>query len=172
MLISLYPLLKPPFLKKGVFFGRWKMQVTSSKSFTILKWLIELNFYASIMVLIIGCVMSISETNSFFEFNVDLYGALANNLRMILLYLAFTEVFLCLLCFFLSKTQFFMLIGLSLIMMAGSIEVYSTINDIEVDPNFSIFFIYTGLSHGAFGLLAYLLKANHADPKTDFRPSP
>jgi len=135
----------------------------------ILKWLVELNFYFSIIVLVIGCLMSVTENNSFFEFNVELYGALANNLRMILVYLALTEVFLCLWCYFLGKTQFFMLIGLSLMLMTGSLQVYSVINDIEVDPNLSIFFIYTGLSHVAFGALSYLNKANQTHQKSGFQ---
>jgi hypothetical protein len=137
-------------------------------SLTILKGLVEVNFYLSVVVLIAGCVLSISQNASIFEFNVDLYGPLANNLRMILVYLALTEIFLCVGCFLLDKPQFFLLIGLSLALMIGSLEVYGMVNDIEVDPNLSIFFAYTGLSHIAFGLLAYILKANAPDTTTRF----
>ena len=147
------------------------MKATSTISLTFLKWLVELNFYSSIAVLIIGCVMSISDAHSFFEFNVELYGALANNLRMVLVYLAFTEVFLCFWCFFLGKTQFFMLIGLSLLAMTGSLHVYSVINDVEIDPDLSLFFMYTGLSHIAFGALVYLNKSSQTDTKSGFRQS-
>jgi hypothetical protein len=139
-----------------------------SKSLTILKGLVEVNFYLSVVVLIAGCILSISENASIFEFNVDLYGPLANNLRMILVYLALTEVFLCIGCFLLNKPQFFILIGLSLVLMIGSLEIYGMVNDIEIDPNLSIFFAYIGLSHIAFGLLAYMLKANAPDTKTRF----
>jgi hypothetical protein len=139
-----------------------------SKSLTILKGLVEVNFYLSVVVLMAGGILSISENVSVFEFNVDLYGPLANNLRMILVYLALTEVFLCIGCFLLNKPQFFILIGLSLVLMIGSLEVYGMVNDIEIDPNLSIFFAYTGLSHIAFGLLAYMLKANAPDTKTRF----
>lgn len=139
-----------------------------SKSLTILKGLVEVNFYLSVVVLMAGGILSIAESASIFEFNVDLYGPLANNLRMILVYLALTEIFLCIGCFLLNKPQFFILIGLSLVLMVGSLEVYGMINDIEIDPNLSIFFAYTGLSHIAFGLLAYMLKANASDTKTRF----
>jgi hypothetical protein len=144
------------------------MKSMPSKSLTILKGLVEVNLYLSIVVLIAGGVLSISENASIFEFNVDLYGPLANNLRMILVYLALTEIFLCIGCFLLNKPQFFILIGLSLVLMIGSLEVYGMINDIEIDHNLSIFFAYTGLSHIAFGLLAYTLKANAPDTKTRF----
>lgn len=137
-----------------------------SKAPTILQGIVEVNFYLSVVVLISGCVLSISESSSVFEFNVDLYGPLANNLRMILAYLALTEVFLCVGCFLLNKPQFFLLIGLSLVLMIGSLEVYSMINDIEIDPNLSIFLAYTGLSHIAFGLLASIRKVHFPDTKT------
>lgn len=110
-----------------------------SKPLTILQGIVEVNFYLSVVVLISGCVLSISESASVFEFNVDLYGPLANNLRMILVYLALTEVFLCAGCFLLNKPQFFLLIGLSLVLMIGSLEVYSTINDIEKTPIYRFF---------------------------------
>jgi hypothetical protein len=138
------------------------MKTMPSKSLTALKAAVEINFYLSVVVLIAGCVLSVSASASIFEFNVDLYGPLANNLRMILVYLALTEVFLCIGCFLLDKTQFFILIGLSLVLMIGSLEVYSRINDIEVDPDLSIFLAYTGLSHIAFGVSAYLGEANTA----------
>jgi hypothetical protein len=144
------------------------MKSMPSKSLTILKGLVEVNFYLSVVVLMAGGILSISENASIFEFNVDLYGPLANNLRMILVYLALTEVFLCIGCFLLNKPQFFILIALSLVLMIGSLAAYGMINDIEIDPNLSIFFTYTGLSHIAFGLLAYMLKANAPDTKTRF----
>ncbi|WP_245549414.1 hypothetical protein [Methylomicrobium album] len=137
-----------------------------SKSPTVLKGLVEINFYVSVAVLIAGCVLSVSEDASFFEFNVDLYGPLANNLRMILVYLALTEVFLCIGCFLLRKSHFFILIGLSLVMMIGSLEIYGMINGIEVDPDLSIFFAYTGLSHIAFGLSAYFSNEKNINVKT------
>lgn len=144
------------------------MKATTSKSLTILTWIVEINFYLSIIVLIAGGILSFSDNGSLFEFNVDLYGPLANNLRMMLIYLAFTEIFLCVGCFLLGKTQFFMLIGFSLVLLTGSLQVYGAINDIEVDPNLSIFFTYTGLSHLVFGLLAYIQKPNQPASKTRF----
>jgi hypothetical protein len=142
------------------------MKAMPSKSRTALKGLIEINFYVSVAVLIAGCVLSISEDASLFEFNVDLYGPLANNLRMILVYLVLTEVFLCIGCFLSRKTQFFILIGLSLVLMIGSLKVYGMINDIEVDPDLTVFFAYTGLSHIAFGLSAYFSNEKNTNAKS------
>jgi hypothetical protein len=144
------------------------MNARPSKRLMLVKEMLAINFYVSVVVLIGGCVLSISENASLFEFNVDLYGPLANNLRMILVYLALTEVFLCIGCFLLRKAQFFILMGLSLVLMIGSLEVYGIINDMEVDPNLSIFLAYTGLSHIAFGLAAYLPKSSNSDTNTRF----
>jgi hypothetical protein len=141
------------------------MKVMPSKSLTALKGLIEINFYLSAAVLLAGCILPISENASPFEFNVDLYGPLANNLRMILVYLALTEVFFCIGCFLLRKAQLFILIGLFLVMMIGSLKVYGMINDIEVDPDLPIFFAYTGLSHIAFGLSAYFSNEKNINAK-------
>jgi hypothetical protein len=157
---TLYPLLNRPSAKGSFFYGRSNIKAMPSKSLALLKGLVEANFYVSVAVLIAGCMLSISEDASIFEFNVDLYGPLANNLRMILVYLALTEVFLCIGCFLLKKAQFFILIGLSLVLMIGSLAVYGMINDIQVDPNLSVFFAYTGLSHIAFGLLIYFPKSD------------
>ncbi|MEC4746904.1 hypothetical protein [Methylomicrobium sp. Wu6] len=147
------------------------MKTTSTKIFTILKWFVEVNFYLSVVVLITAGFLAISDNGSVFEFNADLYGPLANNLRIMLIYLAVTEAFLCIGCILLGKNEFFMLIGFSLVLMTVSLKVYGVINDMEVDPNLSIFFIYTGLSHLAFGLLAYLMKANRPALKTRFHQS-
>lgn len=144
------------------------MKTMPANSQMILKWIIEINFFISVIVLIAGGILSISDDGSIFEFNVDLYGPLANNLRMMLIYLAFTEVFLCIGCWLLGKTQFFILSGFSLALLTGSLRVYSIINDIEVDPDLSIFFTYTGLSHIAYGLTAYILKSNPSDTQTGF----
>jgi hypothetical protein len=52
------------------------MKAMPSKSQALLKGLVEINFYVSVVVLIAGGVLSISEDASLFEFNVDLYGPL------------------------------------------------------------------------------------------------
>ncbi|WP_024298865.1 hypothetical protein [Methylomicrobium lacus] len=142
------------------------MLTTPSISLTILKKCVEMNFYLSVIVLIASGILSLSDNGSIFEFHTDLYGPLANNLRMMLVYLALTEIFLCIGCFFSGNTHYFMLVGLSLTLMSGSLQVYSLINAIEVDPNLSLFFAYTGVSHLAFGLSAHLLRANRPHIQT------
>ena len=116
-----------------------------------IKLLIDANFYISVGVLITGCLFSVSPAHSFFEFNEELYGALINNLRIMMLYLAATEVVILAFCFFTKKYQFTILIGFFLILMIGSLEFYGEVNNVETDPNLPMFFLYVGISHILFG---------------------
>ena len=119
-----------------------------------IKFLLEVNFYISVIVLIAGGMLSASGSYSFFEYNEDLYGALDNNLRMIMVYLAVTEIVILIYCFLRKNFQVMMPVGFFLILMIGSMEFYGEINTIEIDENFPLFFFYTGLSHILFGVMA------------------
>ena len=126
----------------------------SFKGIRILKFLLNVNFALSVIVLIAGGFLSGSESYSIFEFNEDLYGALDNNLRMIMIYLAMTEIVMLGYCFFRKNFQALVPVGFFLILMIGSIEFYGEINAVEIDKNFPLFFLYIGLSHIFFGVSA------------------
>jgi uncharacterized membrane protein len=119
-----------------------------------IKLLLEVNFYISVIVLIAGGMLSVSGSYSIFEFNEDLYGALDNNLRMIMVYLAVTEIVILIYCFLRKNFQVMIPVGFFLILMIGSMEFYGEINTIEIDENFPLFFFYTGISHILFGIMA------------------
>ncbi len=53
-------------------------------------------------------------------------------------------------------------VGFFLILMIGSMAFYGQINAIEIDENFPLFFLYTGLSHILFGVMAGI-ERNSAD---------
>jgi len=124
-----------------------------------IKLLIDLNFYISVAVLITGCLFSISPQLSFFEFNEELFGALVNNLRIMMLYLAATECVILLYCFFTKKYQFSVLIGFFLILMIGSLQFYGEVNNVDIDANLPSFFLYVGISHILFGLKTSLVNS-------------
>jgi len=136
------------------------------KGLQIIKFLLEVNFYISIIVLIGGSILSVSGSYSFFEFNEDLYGALDNNLRMIMVYLAITESVILGYCFFRNNFKVLIPVGFFLILMIGSMEFYGEINSIEIDENFPLFFLYTGISHILFGVMAGIEK-NRANEQID-----
>jgi hypothetical protein len=102
--------------------------------------------------------LSLSDYYSLFEFNQELYGELDSNLKMTMAYIAITELVICAYCFFSKKTQAFVLVGFFLILMVGSVHFYGQINDVEIDENLSLFFLYTGASHLLFGVTSNLKK--------------
>lgn len=119
-----------------------------------LKAIITVNFYVSVLILVIGSGFCISPTYSYFEFNEELFGEMSNNLRLIMLYLGITELIVCAYCFLTQRIQFFIPVGFFLILMIGSIKFYGEVNNVEVDEDFPLFFLYTGISHVVFGSLA------------------
>ena len=129
------------------------MKSKTFKGIQGIKFLLEVNFYFSVVMLICSGILSLSDNYSLFEFNSDLYGALDNNLRMIMVYLAITESVVLGYCIFRKNYQAMILVGFFLILMIGSMEFYGQINSVEIDENFPVFFLYTGVSHILFGFL-------------------
>ena len=123
----------------------------NSMTLKSIKLLLEINFYIAVFFLLAGCVLSVSDSYSIFEYNEDLYGALDNNLRIIMIYLAMTEVAILIYCTFRNNFQIMIPVGFFLLMMIISMRLYGEINDIAIDENFSPFFLYTGLSHLLYG---------------------
>jgi len=137
------------------------------KAFKSIKFLLEANFYLSVIVLLAGCFLSVSDNYSLFAFNEDLYGALDNNLRMIMVYLAITEIVILLYCYFRKNFRVMIPVGFFLILMIGSMEFYGDINSIAIDDSFPLFFLYTGISHILFGVVIDIEKKNYTDSATN-----
>jgi len=59
-------------------------------------------------------------------------------------------------------------VGFFLILMIGSMEFYGEINTIEIDENFPLFFLYTGLSHILFGIMVNIEKTRIREEANKF----
>lgn len=130
-------------------------------NYTLLKVLhmvIEVNFYASLTLIIVGCGISLSDNYTLFDFNIELYGELGANLRVIMVYLAFTSVIIFGFCYITKQYHYYLLVGIFLLLMEPALVFYGQVNNVEIDPDLYPFFIYTGLSHLLFGLLPNTLK--------------
>ena len=125
----------------------------SIKFFHSISVLFKINFYISAIVLVGGCLLSATENHSIFEFNEDLYGAIENNIRVIMVYLAINELAILLYCFLTKNARIMFAVGLFLILLIGSLEFYAEINAIEFDQNLRLFFLYTGISHLVYGFI-------------------
>lgn len=120
------------------------------------KGVLDANFYISVITLIVVGFVSVTSANSWLEFNEDLYGPMANNLRFMLMYLAVTEIILCLFAFLRKNFKVFIVSGFFLILCIGSLKFYSMINDVEVDENIFVLFLYVGLSHIIYDIFTSL----------------
>lgn len=128
---------------------------------------VDANFYLSLIVMIFGSAFSLSEQYTIFEFNVDIYGELANNLRAIMGYLAFTEILIFFLCFLTKQYQHFILVGFFLLAMIGSLQFYGQINSVEIDVNLYWCLLYAGLSHILFGVMAVSKNKRKLDAQSE-----
>ncbi len=136
------------------------MNFIDSKLGQVTKFFVDANFYISVLFLLYGGFTGITEKYAIFDFNEDLYGAMHNNLRIALLYLAMTEIVICIYCFFAKQAKLMFFVGLFLLMMLGSLSVYGKVNGVPIDSNLPLFFLYIGLSHVVFGYLSGLEKPN------------
>jgi hypothetical protein len=130
------------------------MRVSGLKALPVLKFLVDANFYISVLVLVYGGGSAITENYSVFTFNEDLFGAMHNNLRIALLYLAMTEVVVGLYCWITKQPKMMLFVGYFLVMMLGSLAFYGQVNDVTIDSDIPSFFLYTGISHIAYGFMS------------------
>lgn len=129
------------------------MQQITDKAFYGMRLLIEANFYFSLVVLIFGSGVSISDRYTLFQFDSEIYGELANNLRIVMVYVAFTEILIFCFCFLTQQFQYYLIVGLFLMAMVPAFAFYGEVNNVEIDPDLTPFFLYTGISHFLRGLI-------------------
>jgi hypothetical protein len=129
------------------------MHNLTAKTTQGVRLLIEANFYFSLVIVIFGGAVSLSDNYTLFQFNADLYGEMANNLRIMMVYLAFTEALIYGYCFVTKQYHYYLLVGLFLMTMVPGLAFYGQVNDVEIDPNLDIFLLYAGMSHFLWGVM-------------------
>jgi hypothetical protein len=121
--------------------------VIDKKIVAMLKIACVLNFNASVIFLIVATVLSAIGNSLFFEDQTDLYGPMAGNLRLMLIYLCITIITIYIYCH--TKKQYLgiLMIGIFLLIMMLGLEVYDVLNQVPVDANYGLVFLYLGISH-------------------------
>lgn len=125
-----------------------------TKSQQLMKLLLAVNFSASLIFLLLVSIVTILGGPLIFEEQSDLYGPMASNLRLMLVYLCLTELSVFSFCRFSKDYQGVLLLGLFLVLMAISVEFYGEINEVPVDEYYRWFFLYLGVSHVAYSMVA------------------
>ncbi|MDD1621468.1 MAG: hypothetical protein LUQ11_08295 [Methylococcaceae bacterium] len=131
----------------------------NNKGFNVLKLILAINFNASVIFLLIVGVISAMGSTLFFDDQNELYGPMAGNLRLMLIYLCLTELAVYSFCRFGDNYQGLLILGAFLLILMVSIEFYGTINQVPIDDNYPRFFLYLGLSHIGYGALPSANKA-------------
>ena len=122
---------------------------------------IKVNFYISVVILMVFCLFSVSKLQSVVVFNEELYGILGGNLRMLIIYLGIIEMLVLMCCSAKNNFTLMILVGFYLLLLIESLKIYGDINGIEIDLQLSIVFAYAGFSHVLFGIRAAIAQADN-----------
>lgn len=122
----------------------------------ILTKIFQANFFLAAVVVVLAGFASLSDNLSVFDFNSEFAGALDNSLRMMMFYLAVTEIIVLVYCFASRNFRSTFFVGIFLMLVVGSLEFYGEINGVMIDENLPMFFLYTGASHCLYGLSVIL----------------
>ena len=130
-----------------------KTRSISFKSLDILQLILIINFNDSVIFLLIVSVLSISGSELFFGDNSDLYGPLANNIRIVLLYICIMQLSVYGLYQMSGNYGAVFSLGAFLLVLIVALNIYSEMNQVEVDENYNLVFLYVGLSHLLYGVM-------------------
>lgn len=133
-------------------------QTISKVSLNLLQLLLQINFNASVIFVLIVSALTMTGSELFFDNNSDLYGPLANNLRMIMLYLCMVQLAVYGFYQVNNNCAAVFTLGAFLVVLIISIEYYSVVNQIEIDQSYQQVFLYAGLSHLFYGGICVLRK--------------
>ena len=137
----------------------------NNKVLPLLKILPAINFNVAIIFLLIVSVISATGSAYFFDNNSDLYGPLASNLRLMMIYLTLSQFAVYCFCSYSQNHRFLVPVGLFWLMLMASIEFYGMVNQIPIDENYRWCFLYMGASNliygGYYGFTKYASKDIH-----------
>ncbi|MDO9269809.1 MAG: hypothetical protein Q7T96_11960 [Methylobacter sp.] len=126
------------------------------KTLQLLSMLSAVNFNASIIFLLIISLISAAGSAVIFDNNSELYGPLAGNLRLMLIYLTLSQFAAYCFCSYTQNYRPLVPVGLFWLLLMGSIEFYGMVNQIPIDEDYGRVFLYLGLSNLVYGGLMVL----------------
>ncbi|MGZ0079126.1 MULTISPECIES: hypothetical protein [unclassified Methylomonas] len=126
-------------------------QSITTKTMNFLQLLLQINFNVAVILLLISGAATIFGNTLFFEDSSDLYGPLANNMRLMMFYLCLIQIAAYSFYKLSNSPEALAALGVFLLLLIGSLEFYCSINQIEIDENYRQLFIYSGLSHLLYG---------------------
>ncbi len=116
--------------------------------------LIETNYYISVVAMVVSLIFVLAGKINILKFDGFMYGAIGNNLNVVIMYMILLSVLLPAYCFAKKKYQEITCLGGFYLLMPASLEIYSQINDIPLIGDYTLLFTYAGLSHISYSLIA------------------
>lgn len=135
------------------------------QKFDYLKIPLELNYAISAILLVSAALMPMIGEGSLFLDEEEIYGPLGNNLRLMGIYLALSDLLLWFYCFLKSDYSSLTFWGLFHLLIPNALQMYADVNDLPIEYESTKLFWYTGLSRIAFGL--YMIKKRGSEEKTE-----
>ena len=129
----------------------------------LLSLLPAINFNIAVIFLLAVSLVSVGGSPLFFENSSDLYGPLASNLRLMLIYLTLSQFSAYCFCSYTENYRLLMGVGLFWLMLIASIKLYGMVNQIPIDEDYGWLFLYLGLSNLVYGGFMVLKKYQEQD---------
>ncbi len=126
-------------------------QFSNYKIPSSLSLLLAFNFNIAVVLLLIVSFISAADSAVVFDNNNELYGPLAGNLRLMLIYLTLSQFAAYCFCSYTQNYRLLLPVGLFWLMLTGSLEFYGMINQIPIDEDYNWLFLYLGLSNLLYG---------------------
>ncbi|WGS87771.1 hypothetical protein [Methylomonas sp. UP202] len=126
----------------------------AGKTLDIVELLLQVNFNAAVLLVLISSALSMFGGAIYFEDNSDLYGPLANNLRLMMFYLSLVQIAVYSFYLYGNSPAAVAGLGVFLLLLTASLGFYASINQIEIDEKYAELFLYAGASHLVYGGLA------------------
>ena len=130
------------------------MSTIAKKSLIGFGYTLEANYYLALVVSLVVAVLSLIGDQSLFYSGNDNNNPVINNLKLLMVYLALAELSVFVYCTLRHSYRELIMVGLFLILLIGALEFYGQVNQLVVNQVFYLFFLYTGLSHLLYGILA------------------
>ncbi|MGZ5601896.1 MAG: hypothetical protein ACXWFX_15005, partial [Methylobacter sp.] len=128
------------------------------KVLQLLSLLPAINFNIAVIFLLAVSLVSVGGSSLFFDNSSDLYGPLASNLRLMLIYLTLSQFSAYCFCSYIENYRLLMAVGLFWLMLMASIKFYGMVNQIPIDEGYGWLFLYLGLSNLVYGGFMVLKK--------------
>ncbi len=111
-------------------------------------------YYLALGISLCAAVSVWVDGGGFFQLDSELYGALVNNIKMVLIYAFIGQALMFYFCTIQHNFGHLLPMGFFLVLMIGALEFYGQVNQIPIDPALNSVFLFVGLSHMAYGAIS------------------